>query len=314
LTAFSSRFFKVFTRRQKEDSNFLLKISCEMSNLSRLFSRRTNFISLELNHNENNTKNIQDIIEKLFLIKYDLISNRLKWKIYLHFVFDDQKIIDIIKNIKILHEEQEFMNFQRYKWFFFVIILFHFQMIMIHLIQITHYDSKRVISITFSLRFDRFKLRFVTKFFDRKKICFEKETRKFHVFEKLIIHIFKAFLITMFWIVLEKNINSNSFVSFETIDLKNTFEKYLNIRLFADIRRLIHETWVRFFEDKTHLNKNDDLRNRMFFIQQMKTYMLLKYVISHANLTFIIYVFSRIIMLFHDFNKYKYNFEMLYMF
>ncbi len=42
--------------------------------------------------------------------------------------------------------------------------------------------------------------------------------------------------------------------------------------------------------------------------------MLLKYVISHANLTFIIYVFSRIIMLFHDFNKYKYNFEMLYMF
>ncbi len=49
-----------------------------MSNLSRLFSRRTNFISLELNHNENNTKNIQDIIEKLFLIKYDLISNRLK--------------------------------------------------------------------------------------------------------------------------------------------------------------------------------------------------------------------------------------------
>jgi hypothetical protein len=108
--------------------------------------------------------------------------------------------------------------------------------------------------------------------------------------------------------------NSNSFVSFETIDSKNTFEKYLNIRSFADIRKLIHETRVRYFEDKTHLNKNDDLRNRMLFIQQMKTYMLLKYVISHANLTLIIYVFSRVIVLFHDFNKYKYNFEMLYMF
>jgi hypothetical protein len=42
--------------------------------------------------------------------------------------------------------------------------------------------------------------------------------------------------------------------------------------------------------------------------------MLLKYVISHANLTLIIYVFSWVIVLFHDFNKYKYNFEMLYMF
>jgi hypothetical protein len=237
-----------------------------MSNLSRLFSRRTNSISLELNHNENSTENIQDIIEKLFLIKYDLISNHLEWKTHLHFVFDDQKIIDIIRNIKILHEEQEFMNFQRYKWFLFVIALFHLQMIMIHLIQITHYDSKRVVSITFSLRFDRFKLRFVTKFFDRKKIRLEKETWKFHVLEKLIIHIFKAFLIAMFWIVLEKNMNSNSFVSFETIDSKNTFERYLNIRSFADIRRLIHETRVRFFEDKTHLNKNDDLRNRMLFI------------------------------------------------
>jgi hypothetical protein len=86
--------------------------------------------------------------------------------------------------------------------------------------------------------------------------------------------------------------NSNSFVSFETTDSKNTLERYLNIRSFADIRRLIHETRVRFFEDKTHLNKNDDLRNRMLFIQQMKTYMLLKYVILHANLTLIIYVFS----------------------
>ncbi len=47
---------------------------------------------------------------------------------------------------------------------------------MIHLIQITHYDLERAILITFSLRFDRFKLRFVTKFFDRKKIRFEKKT------------------------------------------------------------------------------------------------------------------------------------------
>ncbi len=314
MTAFSSRFFKVFIRRQEENSNFILNISCEMSKLSRLFSKRTNFISLELNHNENNTKDTQNIIEKLFLIRYDLISNRLEWKTHLHFVFNDQKIIDIIKNIKILHEEQKFMNFQRYKWFFLVIILFHLQMIMIHLIQITHYDLERAISITFSLWFDRFKLRFVTKFFDRKKMRLEKETWKFHAFEKLIIYIFKFSLIAMFWIVLEKNMNLNSFVSFETIDSKNTFERYLNIRSFADIRRLIHETRVRFFEDKTHLNKNDDLRNRMFFIQQMKMYMLLKYIILHANLTFIIYVFSWVIVLFHDFNKYKYSFEMLYMF
>jgi hypothetical protein len=185
---------------------------------------------------------------------------------------------------------------------------------MIHLIQITHYDSERAISITFSLRFNRFKLRFVAKFFNRKKIRFKEKTWKFHAFEKLIIHIFKTSLIAMFWIVLEKNMNSNSFVLFETTDSKNTFERYLNIRSFADIRRLIHETRVRYFEDKIHLNKNDDLRNRMLFIQQMKTYMLLKYVISHANLTFIIYVFSRVIVLFHDFNKYKYSFEMLYMF
>jgi hypothetical protein len=89
LTTLSSKFFKVFTRRQEKNSNFLLNISCEMSKLSRLFSRRTNFISLELNHNENNTKNIQNIIEKLFLIKYDLILNRLEWKTHLHFVFDD---------------------------------------------------------------------------------------------------------------------------------------------------------------------------------------------------------------------------------
>jgi hypothetical protein len=187
-------------------------------------------------------------------------------------------------------------------------------MIMIHLIQIIYYDSERAISITFSLRFDRFKLRFVTKFFDRKKIRLEKETWKFHVLEKLIIHIFKVFFIAMFWIVLEENMNSNSFVSFETIDSKDIFERYLNIRSFADIRRLIHKTRVHFFEDKTHLNKNDDLRNRMLFIQQMKTYMLLKYVISHANLTLIIYVFNRVIVLFHDFNKYKYSFEMLYLF
>jgi hypothetical protein len=89
LATLSSKFFKIFTRRQKEDSNFLFNISCEMSKLSRLFSRRTNFISLELNHNESNTKNTQDIIEKLFLIKYDLISNRLEWKTYLHLVFND---------------------------------------------------------------------------------------------------------------------------------------------------------------------------------------------------------------------------------
>ena len=118
--------------------------------------------------------------------------------------------------------------------------------------------------------------------------------------------------------MINENMNSNSFIIIDSINNQDSFqdrlEKYLLIKLINHIQNLIHKTRVCFFEDSAHEFTNNELRNRMLFVQQVEIYMLLKYVISRENLRLITYVFIRSVVLFYNSIKYKYSFEMLYMF
>jgi hypothetical protein len=60
--------------------------------------------------------------------------------------------------------------------------------------------------------------------------------------------------------------------------------------------------------------RNDELRNHILFCQHVKLYLWLKYVISRDDIDFLSFVFVKIVVLFHDSNKFNYQTKTLYMF
>jgi hypothetical protein len=60
--------------------------------------------------------------------------------------------------------------------------------------------------------------------------------------------------------------------------------------------------------------QNEKLRNHILYVQQIETYLLLKYVISRDDIDLLSRMFARIILLFHESKKFNYQMKTLYMF
>jgi hypothetical protein len=52
--------------------------------------------------------------------------------------------------------------------------------------------------------------------------------------------------------------------------------------------------------------QDEKLRNYILYVQQIETYLLLKYVISRDDIDFFFRMFTRIILLFHENKKFNY--------
>jgi hypothetical protein len=60
--------------------------------------------------------------------------------------------------------------------------------------------------------------------------------------------------------------------------------------------------------------QDEKLRNHILYVQQIETYLLLKYVIFRDDIDFFFRMFVRIILLFYESKKFNYQMKTLYMF
>jgi hypothetical protein len=59
---------------------------------------------------------------------------------------------------------------------------------------------------------------------------------------------------------------------------------------------------------------NEKLRNHILYVQQVETYLVLKYVIFRDDIDLLSRVFAQVILLFHESKKFNYQMKTLYMF
>jgi hypothetical protein len=192
-------------------------------------------------------------------------------------------------NCKFQHSMQKISIYERYKWALSFDALFHLQMNMIDLILKIHYEF-----IKFSLSFHS-NLWIHVEFWNRKKIRFDNI--KFHATQKFIIQNYKTRVVVVFWIVVQKTSSLNKLK-----DLKIWINNAFASKLLNAIEQ------IRFFFMKFDLDQceNDELRNHILFCQHVKSYLWLKYVISRDDIDFLSFVFVKIVVLFHDSNKFNY--------
>ncbi len=59
---------------------------------------------------------------------------------------------------------------------------------------------------------------------------------------------------------------------------------------------------------------NEKLRNHILYVQQVETYLILKYVIFRNDIDLLSRVFAQVILLFHESKRFNYQMKTLYMF
>jgi hypothetical protein len=267
------------------------------SQICLLKSTKVKFISIDLHLNENINEETQIIINRLYseLLNIDKFNSYYENDLVL--MMSDHKIWARVMSCKFQHSMQETSIYERYKWALSLDALFHLQMNMIDLILKIHYEL-----IKFSLSF-RNNLRIHVEFWNRKKIRFDNI--KFHATQKFIIQSYKTRVVVVFWIVVQRTSSLN-----ELKDLKTWINNAFASKLLNAIEQ------IRFFFMKFDLDQceDDELRNHILFCQHVKSYLWLKYVIFRDDIDFLSFVFVKIVVLFHDSNKFNYQTKTLYMF
>ncbi len=266
------------------------------SQLKRLKLKKTIFISFDFMINENINKDTQTIINELFFEKLSILKIDSFYVNNLVLIIDDHKIWAHIINTMFQHQTQKSIIYEKYQWIMSFDALFHLKMNMIELLLTNHYDfTKSKTSI------NRFHLRTHVEFWNRKKIKFDNWD--FHVAQKLILQSYKARVTTIFWIFQRQKIHENvDELTNELESLKNWISDVIASSLFQLIEK------IRIYLMNFHLfNIQDEkLRNHILYVQQIETYLLLKYVIFRDDIDLFSRMFVWVILLFHESKKFNY--------
>jgi hypothetical protein len=183
-------------------------------------------------------------------------------------------------------------------------VLFHLKMNMIELLLTNHYDFTKS-----KILINRFHLKTHVEFWNQKKIRFDNWD--FHVAQKLILQSYKTRMTTIFWIFQRQKIHENVDESTDELErLKNWINDVIASSLFQLVEK------IRIYLMSFHLFniQNEKLRNYILYVQQVETYLLLKYVISRDDIDLFFRMCAWIIWLFHESKKFNYQMKTLYMF
>ncbi len=78
--------------------------------------------------------------------------------------------------------------------------------------------------------------------------------------------------------------------------------------------QLVEKIRVYLMSSRLFIFKDEELRNHVLYVQQNKTYLLLKYVISRDDIDLFFQIFAKVIVLFHESKKFNYHMKTLYIF
>jgi hypothetical protein len=173
-------------------------------------------------------------------------------------------------------------------FFFWLFQNHHFDMNMIDLILKIHYEF-----IKFSLSF-RNNFWIHVEFLNRRKIQFDNI--EFHATQKFIIQSYKTRVVVVFWIVVQKTSLLN--------ELKN-LKIWINNAFASKLLNAIEQIRLSFMKFDLNQCENDELRNHILFCQHVKSYLWLKYVIFRDDIDFLSFIFVKIVILFHNSNKFN---------
>jgi hypothetical protein len=176
------------------------------------------------------------------------------------------------------HQTQKTIVYERYKWIMSLDALFHFEMNMIEMLLIHHYDSTKSKKLI-----NRFYLKTHVEFWNRKKI--RLNNWDFHVAQKLILQSYKARIIIIFWIIHKQKNRIN-----ETNDELDRFKNWIDDVFVTNLLELMNEIREYLMSFKNLACLNEKLRNHILYVQQIETYLILKYVIFQNDID----LFSRI--------------------
>jgi hypothetical protein len=255
------------------------------------------FISINLHFNESINEETQIIINHLYseLLNIDKFNSYYENDLVL--IMSDHKIWTRVMSCKFQHSMQEISIYERYKWTLSLDALFHLQMNMIDLILKIHYEF-----IKFSLLF-RNNLWTHVEFWNRKKIRFDNI--EFHATQKFIIQNYKIRVIVVFWIVVQRT---------SSLDELKNLKTWINNAFTSKLLNAIEQIRLFFMKLDFDQCENDELRNHILFCQHVKSYLWLKYVIFRDDINLLLFIFVKIVVLFHDSSKFNYQTKTLYMF
>jgi hypothetical protein len=245
--------------------------------VKRLKLKKTSFISFELLINESINESIQTIINQLFLEKLNISKNDFFYVNNLVLIINDYKTWARIVSTMFQHQAQKSIVYERYKWIMSLDALFHLEMNMIEFLLINHYDltkSKKSIN--------RFHLKTHVEFWNRKNI--RSNNWDFHVAQELILQSYKTRMIIVFWIVHKQKTRSN-----QSKNELDRFKSWIDDVFAFNLFELMNEIREYLMSFKSFACLNEKLRNHILYVQQIETYLILKYVISRDDIN----LFSR---------------------
>jgi hypothetical protein len=116
---------------------------------------------------------------------------------------------------------------------------------------------------------------------------------------------------TIFWILQRQKTHEN------LDELTNELERlkdWISNTIASNLFRLIEKIRVYLMNSRLFIFENEKLRNHVFYVQQIETCLLLKYVIFRDDIDLLSQIFARVIVLFHESKKFNYQIKTLYMF
>jgi hypothetical protein len=116
-------------------------------------------------------------------------------------------------------------------------------------------------------------------------------------------------MIIIFWIIHKQKIRTS-----ETSDELDRFKSWIDDVFATNLLERMNEIREYLMNLKNFACLNEKLRNHILYVQQIETYLILKYVISRDDINFFSRMFVQIILLFHENEKFNYQMKTLYMF
>jgi hypothetical protein len=120
---------------------------------------------------------------------------------------------------------------------------------------------------------------------------------------------YKIRVINIFWIIHKQKIRTS-----ETNDELDRFKSWIDDVFATSLLERMNEIREYLMSLKNFACLNEKLRNHILYVQQVETYLVLKYVISRNDIDFLSRMFAQVILLFHESKRFNYQMKTLYIF
>ena len=268
----------------------------ELPSINRLPPRKTPHYGLgPILENEGTISGTYSVIDTIF-------SEQLRWNRPEHFdgrlqlVYGDQKTVSLIRAVQKERQEAT-LAYDKYSWLLAVPGLFHWRTNYIDMIHDTYSGSEHAATES-------------TLYHNKNYLgCVQGHNSPFHHKEEVATRAFDARVTALFYCTLPPGVHAahpNQVNNYIKKISRTTFHEKIE-----EIRQYIFTASEQSPDESKPIDHEFSAHAK--FIQQMETYMTLKYAIKHADVGLIKRAITRCCLLFHGSDKSTYAFLSLYM-